>query len=157
MATDVQGPSRSYVVTSGVFMHALPIIFLHGFPFNSSSWDDQVSYFNKRYQVYAPDLRGHRTGAAPPGPWMIAHFAKDLLDFMDQKRIRRAIICGLSMGGYIALHFAAKYPDRIAGLILCDTRADADGNEAKDKRFETIQKVQKKVWKDLPKTLRNLC
>ena len=124
-------------------MHSVPIIFLHGFPFNGSAWDEQIAYFKSRYQVYAPDLRGHGTAKAPPGPWMIAHFAKDILEFMDEKRIRRAVLCGLSMGGYVALHFAAKYPDRLAGLVLCDTRADADGNEVKTKRFDTIQRVQK--------------
>lgn len=122
-------------------MKSTSIIFLHGFPFNASSWDDQVRYFQARYDVFAPDLRGHGLAEAPFGPWMIRHFADDLKVMMDAKKMGRAIICGLSMGGYVALQFATRYRERVAGLILADTRADADSNEMKDKRFDTIEKL----------------
>lgn len=118
-----------------------PIIFLHGFPFDGSSWDPQLEHFKGKYQTFAPDLRGHGKGPAGPGPWMIAHYADDLKIYMDEMKIEKAFVCGLSMGGYIALHFTASYPERLAGLILCDTRADADSNEAKDKRYATIRKI----------------
>lgn len=119
------------------------LIFLHGFPFNSSSWDSQVEHFKKTHTVLAPDLRGHRNGPSEDGPWMMAHFAEDLKQLMIDHKMDQAVICGLSMGGYIALHFAKQYPNMVAGLVLCDTQADADSNEAKDKRFATIQKIQK--------------
>lgn len=124
-------------------MNATSIIFLHGFPFNGSAWKPQVEYFKDRFEVYAPDLRGHGTAAAPSGPWMIAHYVEDLKHFMDEKKVPKAILCGLSMGGYIALQFVAKYPERVAGLILADTRADADSNEVKMKRYETIEKIHR--------------
>lgn len=118
------------------------LIFLHGFPFNGSSWDPQVEYFKNKYDVLAPDLRGHRNGPYEAGAWMIAHFADDLKHLMVENKIDKAVICGLSMGGYIALHFAEQYPEMVAGLILCDTQAGADSNEVKDKRYITIQKIQ---------------
>lgn len=124
-------------------MKSKNLIFLHGFPLNGSSWDPQVDFFKKNYTVLAPDLRGHRHGPSEPKPWMIAHFAEDLKQLMIANKMESAVICGLSMGGYIALQFAKQNPQMIAGLVLCDTQADADSNETKDKRYATIQKIQK--------------
>jgi len=118
------------------------LIFLHGFPFNSASWAPQVEHFKNKFNVLAPDLRGHGNGPNGSGPWMIAHFAADLKALLDASKIDKAVICGLSMGGYIALHFAQQYPERIAGLVLCDTQADADSNEAKDKRYAMVEKIR---------------
>ncbi|MEQ1722615.1 MAG: alpha/beta hydrolase [Pseudobdellovibrio sp.] len=114
------------------------LVFLHGFPFNSSSWGPQVEYFKNKCNVLAPDLRGHRNGPNEAGAWMIAHFAEDLKQLLVENKIEKAVICGLSMGGYVALHFAQQYPEMVAGLVLCDTQADADSNEVKDKRYITI-------------------
>lgn len=119
------------------------LVFLHGFPFNGSSWDPQVQFFKDKVEVYAPDLRGHRNGPDGPGPWMIQHYVEDLKTFFDKNKISNAVVCGLSMGGYVALNFAHAYPNLIKGLVLCDTQAGADSNEAKDKRFATIQKIQR--------------
>jgi len=74
---------------------------------------------------------------------MIADFAADLKELMDANKIERANICGLSMGGYIALQFTEQFPNCVGKLILCDTRADADSNEAKDKRHAALQKIRK--------------
>ena len=102
-----------------------------------------MEHFKKTHTVLAPDLRGHRHGPSGPGPWMTGHFAEDLKQLMVEKNMDKAVICGLSMGGYVALHFAQQYPEMVDALVLCDTQADADSNEAKDKRFATIQKIQK--------------
>lgn len=118
------------------------IIFLHGFPFNATAWDPQVQFFKDKMTTIACDLRGHGRAKPEPGPWMMAHFADDLKKMMDQQQIGKAILCGVSMGGYIALHFISQNPDRVQALILSDTQAGADSNEAKDKRYATILKVQ---------------
>lgn len=104
-------------------------------------WKLQIEHLEDRYQVWAPDLRGHGTGASPSGPWLISHFVQDLAEFMDEKAVSKAVLCGLSMGGYIALQFVAQYPERVDGLILCDTRADGDSNNAKVKRFDMIERI----------------
>ena len=125
-----------------------PLVFLHGFPFNGSCWEPQVSYFKNKTTVFNPDLRGHRHGpgtlkAEAKGPWLIAHFVEDLIVFLDEKNIEKISLCGLSMGGYIALHFINKYPKRVQNLILCDTQAGADNNASKDQRYESIINIQK--------------
>lgn len=117
------------------------IVLLHGFPFTSSSWDDQNAEFGGEHTVLAPDLRGHGNGPEDQAPWFMHQYVEDLRNLLDQKNIRKAVVCGLSMGGYIALHFAQKYPERLTALVLCDTQAGPDSNEAKDKRFATEQKI----------------
>lgn len=119
------------------------MIFLHGFPFNSSMWQPQVEFFEKRFPVFTPDLRGHLHGPMGSGPWMISHFVDDIKLLIEQNHLKKVILCGLSMGGYIALHFAHKYPEYLSGLVLCDTQAGADSNEAKEKRYALILRIQK--------------
>jgi pimeloyl-ACP methyl ester carboxylesterase len=120
-----------------------PIVFLHGFPFNSQLWKPQIEYFGRSFRVLAPDLRGH--GKNPmtedPGPWLMGHYVNDLKLLLDREGVRSVFLCGVSMGGYIALEFVARYPERVSGLILSDTRADADSNEAKQKRYELIERI----------------
>lgn len=119
------------------------LIFLHGFPLNGKSWKPQVEHFKNQWNVLTPDLRGHGMGVVGEGsgPWLIAHYAEDLKKFMDQNNIQEAVLCGLSMGGYVALEFMSQYPRRVSKLILCDTQAGADSNEAKDKRYVDIEKL----------------
>ena len=119
------------------------LVFLHGFPFNASSWNGQIEYFKNKFNVFAPDLLGHGNGSVAPGPWMIAHFVDELEGLFQAKRLEKAVICGLSMGGYIALHFARQYPGQVSALVLCDTQADPDSNETKDKRYLTIEKIRR--------------
>ena len=122
------------------------IVFLHGFPFTHAAWAPQIQFFkkNEKWNAFAYDLRGHgAAGVLPkPGPWMIADFAEDLKKIMDHMKMGKAVLCGVSMGGYIALHFASQNIDRVEALILSDTQAGADSNEAKDKRHATMLKVR---------------
>jgi 3-oxoadipate enol-lactonase len=120
----------------------VPIIFIHGFPFNKVMWEDQLDLLKDNYRVLAYDVRGH--GDSNPGvqQFSILQFVADLFLFMDALYIKKAIVCGLSMGGYIALKAVQENPDRIAGLILCDTQCTADSEEAKKKRSATIEAVQ---------------
>ncbi len=124
------------------------LVFLHGFPFNSKSWVPQVAYVEQNFgdtvKTFAPNLRGHRPRLPTENtPWMLQHFVADLERYLDQSHIEKAVLCGLSMGGYVALRFVADHSDRVEGLILADTRADADTNEAKQKRYELIEKLQR--------------
>ncbi len=120
----------------------VPVIFIHGFPFNKVTWEDQLDLLKDDYRVLAYDVRGH--GDSNPGveQFSIQQFVSDLFLFMDALYIKKAFVCGLSMGGYIALKAIQQDPDRIAGLILCDTQCAADTEEGKKKRSETIQAVQ---------------
>ena len=120
------------------------IILLHGFPFNKSMWNMQVEALKDNYRVIAYDIRGH--GHSDPGidDFSIELFVIDLLRFMEKLRIEKSILCGLSLGGYIALNAVLKYPDRFDGLILNDTQCIADTQEIKENRCIAIIRIKEK-------------
>ncbi len=117
------------------------IIFLHGFPFNKNMWKDQLESLEDDITGIALDIRGHGNSTKGHGFFSIDVFAKDLGVFMRKMEIEQAVLCGISMGGYIALRAFQLFSDRISGLILCDTHSKADDNQGKQKRFDGIQAV----------------
>ncbi|MFZ2324636.1 MAG: alpha/beta fold hydrolase [Ignavibacteriaceae bacterium] len=119
------------------------IIFIHGFPFNKSMWNKQVEALKDNYRVVAYDVRGHGNSDAGAGDFSIELFVNDLLSLMDALKIDRTMLCGLSMGGYIALNAIENYPNRFDALILSDTNCIADTPEAKEKRMKTIESIKK--------------
>ena len=120
------------------------IIFIHGFPLNKSMWDTQVEALKENYRVIAYDIRGH--GNSDPGidEFFIELFVLDLLRLMEKLGIEKSILCGLSLGGYIALNAVLKYPDRFDGLILNDTQCIADTPEIKENRCIAIINIKEK-------------
>ena len=118
------------------------IIFIHGFPFNKSMWRQQVEALKGSYRTIACDIRGHGNTESGNEKFTIALFADDLVNLMDELNISKAILCGLSMGGYIALNAVEKYPERFDGLILSSTQCTADTPEGKEKRMQTIQSIK---------------
>jgi 3-oxoadipate enol-lactonase len=110
---------RTYVQTQGT---GVPLVFIHGALLNSGLWTRQIETFSDLFQCMAYDLRGHgRTGASNLRRYTAGTFADDLAEMLDALELRRPILCGLSMGGMIAQSFAAKYPERVRALVLCDT------------------------------------
>ncbi len=126
----------------------IPIIFIHGFPFNKSMWTDQVTLLSASHRVIAYDVRGHGGSQAGVEEFTVDQFADDLFLLMDALEINKAVICGLSMGGYIVLNALTKQRERIAGLILADTQCAADTEEGKDKRRKTITFIKKNGLKE---------
>jgi 3-oxoadipate enol-lactonase len=118
------------------------VVFIHGFPFTKETWDHEVNALKQKYRCIAYDVRGHGGTPGTLPEFSISQFADDLIDFMDALHIRRAVLCGLSMGGYIALHAVEKAPARFIALVLCDTQCKADTEEARDKRMRTISFIQ---------------
>ena len=115
----------------------LPVVLLHAFPMSGAMWEPQIEAL-KSFRILIPDLRGF--GGTPlAAPWLIEHAAADVLESFEGK----AAFVGLSMGGYIALQIAAAAPERVCGLVLCDTRAEPDANENKLKRAAAIDFVRK--------------
>ncbi|WP_123533406.1 alpha/beta fold hydrolase [Halosimplex salinum] len=99
-----------------------PVVFVHGAIVDHSQWDPQVDVLSDDYETIAYDVRGHgRTGGSPRGRYSVDLFADDLGALLDALDVERAVICGLSTGGCIAQVFAARHPDRVAGLVLADT------------------------------------
>jgi len=120
------------------------IIFIHGFPLNKSMWNIQVDALKENYRVIAYDIRGH--GNSDPGidEFFIELFVIDLLRLMEKLKIEKSILCGLSLGGYIALNAVLKHPDRFDGLILNDTQCIADTPEIKENRCNAIISIKEK-------------
>jgi 3-oxoadipate enol-lactonase len=114
-----------------------PIVLLHAFPFDRRMWWSTAAALAGHRRVIAPDLRGF--GDSPgSGPFGIADLADDLAALLDVLGLSRATVLGLSMGGYVALAFAARHAARLEGLVLADTRAGADSPEARHARDEGI-------------------
>ena len=117
----------------------LPLIFIHGFPFDNTMWVSQIDELQKYYRVISYDVRGYGKSTAGDENFSINLFADDLLNMMDILQIQKTVVCGLSMGGYIALNAVNRFVNRFGGLILCDTTCEADSESAKEKRFKNIQ------------------
>ncbi len=114
------------------------LVLLHAFPVSSEMWDAQLAHFGKRFHVLAPDARGFGDTSPFSEAPSVEQLARDLAVWLDHLEIKRAIIGGCSLGGYTALEFARQFPNRLRGLILCDTRADADSPEIKAARDQMI-------------------
>lgn len=119
-----------------------PLLLVHGYPLSHAMWQGQLAGLASRCQVIAPDLRGFGASTVTPGTVTMAQFADDLAALLDALAIRqRVTLCGLSMGGYVAWQFALRHANRLANLILCDTRAVADSKEAAEGRRKTAEQV----------------
>ena len=118
-----------------------PLLLVHGWPHDHTMWAGQLGGLATYARVLAPDLRG--VGASTVrGPYTIDQYADDLIGFLDSLRISRAVVCGLSMGGYIAFAMLRRHRDRVRALVLADTRATADTDEARANRAKLIASIE---------------
>lgn len=132
----VQG-TRLAVHTAGA---GLPLLLLHAFPLDHDMWRRQGP-LAESLRLVAPDLRGFGASEGA-GPASIAQMADDAVALLDALHVERpAVVCGVSMGGYVAQHVAARHPDRVAALVLVDTKLEADTPEAKAGRADLAGKV----------------
>jgi 3-oxoadipate enol-lactonase len=123
-----------------------PMVFIHGFPFSSEMWRGQMQMLQdnkKNLRIITYDLRGHGKSDVGDGQYTIELFVDDLIALLNCLKITKTIICGFSMGGYIALRAIERNPDRFNALVLCDTMSTADSNEAKIRRANSIELVKK--------------
>lgn len=117
----------------------LPLVFLHAFPLNRTMWTAQEQALSSRFRVVTVDLRGHGESDAPLWRYTLDQAADDVRGLLDHLSIQQAVFVGLSMGGYILFACYRKYAERVKGLVLADTRAQADTDEGKRARFEMAQ------------------
>lgn len=125
-------------------INAPTIIFIHGFPLNKLMWEKQIEILKKTYRVIAYDIRGHGNSDGGDDDFSIELFVNDLICLMDALEIDKIILCGFSMGGYIALNAVENYPERFNALILCDTNCTDDKLEAKENRMKAIESIKEK-------------
>jgi pimeloyl-ACP methyl ester carboxylesterase len=116
-------------------MAVTAVLFIHGFPFDHAMWRHQVTALS-RWQSIAPDLPGvgETRGPESTDEYSVALYAADLVAVLDRLKVEQAVICGLSMGGYIAFELLRSHAQRVRGAILCNTKAAADTPEAKRDR-----------------------
>ncbi len=110
------------------------LLLLHAFPLSAAMWRPQVAALQERYRVIVPDLRGFGGSDAPPGPYPMDTLADDAAALLAHLGVPRAVVVGLSMGGYIAFAFWRRHQDQVAALVLADTRAGADSEEGRATR-----------------------
>lgn len=127
----------------------LPVVLLHGFPFNRTLWREQVEALRERYMVITVDLRGHGETQATEAPVTMEVMAGDVAALLDSLRITRVVLGGLSMGGYVALAFYQLFPERVRALLLADTRPHADTDEARLNREETAARALREGMKTI--------
>jgi 3-oxoadipate enol-lactonase len=112
-----------------------PVLFVHGFPFDRAMWRHQLAGLS-RWKRIAPDLRGMGESSAGAEEYSMGRYADDLVAVLDAVGVGQAVVCGLSMGGYILFELLRRYPERVRGAVLCDTRPQADAPEARRNRDE---------------------
>lgn len=158
------GSDMSIVINNMTFSYsdegptdAPVIIFIHGFPLNKSMWSGQRETLRNECRIITYDVRGHGNSEAGDKEFSIDLFAHDLIDLLNALDIGKAVVAGLSMGGYIALNAIINYPGRFEALILCDTNCIADTAETKEKRFNAISDIMENGMEDyMNESIRNL-
>ena len=120
-----------------------PVVLLHPFPANHKVWLPAAELLAGRYRLILPDLRGHGQSGASGGPATMEKHAADLLRLLDASGVGKAVLAGVSIGGYVLFEFWRQHRERVSGLILCDTRAGADTAEGRANRLKAADEVEK--------------
>jgi pimeloyl-ACP methyl ester carboxylesterase len=131
----------------------LPLVLLHAFPLSSAMWLEQRELLAARCRAITPDQRGF--GGSPLGddPPSLAECADDVVALLDRLELEQVVLCGLSMGGYVAMELLRRAPDRVRALVLADTKAEADGPEAREGRLRVAETVEREGTAQLAEQL----
>lgn len=105
------------------------VVFLHGYTDSHHTWDLDLQRFPRDFHLYALDQRGHGDSSRPACCYTQQAFAKDVVAFLDAKRVSRAVLVGHSMGSFIAQQVALDFPHRVKGLVLVGSAPTVAGNE----------------------------
>ncbi|MFH1553895.1 MAG: alpha/beta hydrolase [Pseudomonadota bacterium] len=123
----------------------LPVVLAHAFAVDHLLWKPQIDVLGGRYRLIAPDLRGFGRSVATDGrPISMDQYADDILELLDRLGIKRAVVGGISLGGYVALSLVLRHQERVSGLILANTRAGPDNPEWASFREELVRDVEKR-------------
>ena len=120
-----------------------PIVLIHGFPLSHEMWANQIEILKSVYRVVACDLRGQGRSEVGDGQFTLEFLVDDLIALLDHLKIKQAVLCGLSMGGYVSLRTVERNTQRVSGLVLCDTKSEADPNEARLARGASVRAIKR--------------
>ncbi len=134
-----------------------PVVLVHGFAEDSTIWNKQKEFLQTNHQLLIPDLRGTGHSSAMQAPTSIEQMADDIKWMLDKESITTCTMIGHSMGGYITLAFAQKYPTRINGFGLIHSTSYADNEEKKIARNKSIDFItQNTAYEFIKTTIPNL-
>jgi 3-oxoadipate enol-lactonase len=117
------------------------VLLIHAFPLNHTMWEPQLAALTPHFRVIAPDLRGFGE-SQPASPWTLDEMADDLNELLGNLDVTDCTVAGVSMGGYIALPFWSRNPQRVRKLVLANTRARADTETEQRARNEMIADIE---------------
>ena len=137
--SSVSGPTRG-----GAHRPRGTLVLIHGFPLGASMWEPQLELADRGWRVIAPQLRGFEGASAEVVATSMEDYAADVIDLLDALHVEDAVIGGLSMGGYITFAIFRHAPRYFRGMVLADTRAQADSPEAIESRKRMLQLVRDK-------------
>ena len=118
-----------------------PLVLLHGYPLDHHIWDLVAQLLEDKFDLILPDRRGFGKSSTVDTPYTMDDFASDIAGLLDHLGIQKAAIAGHSMGGYAALAFANRYPDRVGGLGMVASQVLADSPERKEGRYKTATDI----------------
>ncbi len=119
----------------------MPLVLVHGHPFDRTMWTPQLTEFSRTRRVIAPDLRGYGASPVVPGVTPLSVFADDIAALLDDLGVDRFVLAGLSMGGQIVMECWARFPERIAGMVLADTFPAAETEEGRAGRYAMAERL----------------
>jgi 3-oxoadipate enol-lactonase len=118
------------------------LMFLHGHPLDASMWSPQLEGMEGTARLIAPNLPGFG-GEPPVGDVMTMDAAADhAAAALSNAGLERAVVCGISMGGYVALAFWRRHREMMSGLVLANTRAGADDDAGKERRRQLAERLR---------------
>jgi 3-oxoadipate enol-lactonase len=133
----VRGLPLHYEDTGGA---GLPLVLSHGFLMDSDMFQPQVRALSGARRVITWDQRGHGRTVSTPEQFTYWDSADDLAGLLDHLGVERAVVGGMSQGGFIALRFALAHPERTAGLVLIDTQSGQEDPE-KTMQYDLMHEV----------------
>lgn len=141
---EIRGINMGYDETGA----GVPLVFVHGHPFDRSMWKEQTAAFGSKHRVIAPDLRGYGEHEVLSDKTMLEDFTRDIAALLDELKAENVVLCGLSMGGQVAFEFYRLFPEKIRALILADTFAQLDDAERKQGRYDTAERLLREGMHD---------
>lgn len=122
----------------------MPVVLLHGFPFDYAIWTPQMDDLGDVGRLVTPDLPGFGRSAPLESQASVEAYADAVKELVEDMELGRIVLAGHSMGGYVALAFARRHPYLLAGLVLISTRPGADSETAREGRRKLAEEVKQK-------------
>ena len=148
--TTLSQPTSKFLTVNGLRLHHLdwgnasapPVVCVHGYTSSAQAFNVLARRLPDRFQIIAPDVRGHGESAwSPAGEYQFTDLVSDLAEFVDQLGLVRFTLIGTSMGGIIAMAYAGAYSERLLCLVINDIGPDVEaGVQRVTKRWEVDQK-----------------